>query len=126
MCQDSLPYLHLVVYDQIFLPIAHVQNMEYMIYVKVVFTLILSISIFVYLSLSILQLKPSSIQPHLSCQNPVLRKEWSATTDADRSSYINAVLCLATKPSRIGLVNSTLYDDFAYVHNLLEPDGEFY
>ena len=27
----------------------------------------------------------------------------------------NAVLCLATKPSKVGL-NTTLYDDFTWVH----------
>ena len=53
-----------------------------------------------------------------TCTNPILRKEWSAATAGERSSYLNAVLCLAKKPSRIGLT-TTLYDDFAYVHNQL-------
>ncbi|KAG9230673.1 hypothetical protein BJ875DRAFT_537007 [Amylocarpus encephaloides] len=53
-----------------------------------------------------------------TCTNPVLRKEWSAATAAERSSYLKAVLCLATKPSRIGLP-TTLYDDFSYIHNQL-------
>jgi hypothetical protein len=35
-----------------------------------------------------------------------------------RDSYIQAVLCLAKKPSRIGL-NTTLYDDFSWVHMTL-------
>ncbi|RDL40017.1 uncharacterized protein BP5553_04357 [Venustampulla echinocandica] len=56
--------------------------------------------------------------PRATCTNPVLRKEWSAATAAERSSYISAVLCLATKPSRINL-STTLYDDFVYVHNSL-------
>ena len=53
-----------------------------------------------------------------NCTDPVVRKEWGAATDAEKSSYINAVLCLAKKPSRLGL-STTLYDDFGYIHNKL-------
>ena len=65
---------------------------------------------------------PIPTPPHLrnqaNCTNPVVRKEWGAATDAEKLSYINAALCLATKPSRLGLA-TTLYDDFGFVHNNL-------
>ncbi|KAH7131230.1 hypothetical protein EDB81DRAFT_950569 [Dactylonectria macrodidyma] len=51
-----------------------------------------------------------------SCKNPTKRVEWRQLKDTDKQSYINAVLCLKTKPSRLGL-KTTLYDDFAYVHH---------
>lgn len=53
------------------------------------------------------------------CVNPALRQEWSNATSAQRTSYLKAVLCLNTKPSRIGL-NSSLYNDFPWVHNQLQ------
>ena len=49
------------------------------------------------------------------CTTPRLRKEWSRATASERSSYINAVKCLTTKPSKIGK-NHRLYDDFVWVH----------
>lgn len=49
------------------------------------------------------------------CDAPVQRIEWRDMTVSDQKGYIEAVLCLKSKPSRIGL-NTTLYDDFAYVH----------
>ena len=60
----------------------------------------------------------ASPMPRATCTNPVVRKEWGAATAAERTSYLDAVLCLATKKSRIRL-STTLYDDFAYVHNKL-------
>ncbi|KAH8678672.1 hypothetical protein BGZ60DRAFT_525419 [Tricladium varicosporioides] len=73
-------------------------------------------------ALSSLSLASPTPEPVLNsratCTNPVKRKEWSAATAAERASYTKAVLCLATKPSRIGLA-TTLYDDFAWVHNKL-------
>ncbi|TXB99039.1 hypothetical protein FocTR4_00013439 [Fusarium oxysporum f. sp. cubense] len=50
-----------------------------------------------------------------SCENPTKRVEWREFDDAARQQYTDAVLCLSTKPSRLGL-NTTLYDDFPYVH----------
>jgi hypothetical protein len=50
------------------------------------------------------------------CTAPVKRVEWRQMRPADQQSYLDSVLCLKTKPSRIGLNSSTLYDDFAYVH----------
>jgi len=52
------------------------------------------------------------------CTSPKLRKEWSKATRAEQQSYIDAALCLATKPSRLGL-NTTLYDDFGWIHGIL-------
>lgn len=75
-------------------------------------------------SLSAALALPSDISPRQStCTSPKLRKEWSKATRAEQQSYINAVLCLATKPSRIGL-QTTLYDDFAYVHSSLTMQSE--
>lgn len=76
-------------------------------------------------SLSAALALPSDISPRQStCTSPNLRKEWSKATRAEQQSYIKAVLCLATKPSRIGL-QTTLYDDFAYVHSSLTMQSEF-
>lgn len=75
-------------------------------------------------SLSAALALPSDISPRQSaCTSPKLRKEWSKATRAEQQSYIKAVLCLATKPSRIGL-ETTLYDDFAYVHSSLTMQSE--
>ncbi|KAK0613560.1 hypothetical protein B0T14DRAFT_539375 [Immersiella caudata] len=49
------------------------------------------------------------------CTTPRVRKEWSRATAFERSSYVNAVKCLTTKPSKIGK-NHRLYDDFVWVH----------
>ncbi|KAJ5410792.1 uncharacterized protein N7487_005151 [Penicillium crustosum] len=58
------------------------------------------------------------------CPEPALRKEWRQLSVQERSGYAKAVHCLATTPSRLGL-NSTLYDDFAYVHNKLNSQIHF-
>jgi tyrosinase len=63
------------------------------------------------------------VEPRAICANPVLRKEWSAATASERASYTKAVLCLATKKSKLGL-KSTLYDDFPWVHNQLFNQGK--
>ncbi|KAF5989667.1 monophenol monooxygenase (tyrosinase) [Fusarium bulbicola] len=49
------------------------------------------------------------------CSNPAKRIEWRELDAADQQGYINAVLCLKTKPSRMGL-KSSLYDDFPHLH----------
>ncbi|KXJ87917.1 hypothetical protein Micbo1qcDRAFT_178566 [Microdochium bolleyi] len=51
-----------------------------------------------------------------ACVSPTKRVEWRELSAADQEGYIAAVKCLTTKPSRIGLEKSTLYDDFPYVH----------
>ncbi|KAK1751256.1 hypothetical protein QBC47DRAFT_405960 [Echria macrotheca] len=55
-----------------------------------------------------------------ACTTPKLRKEWSKATQSERTSYINAVKCLTTKPSKLGL-SHRLYDDFVWVHATLFP-----
>jgi tyrosinase len=60
-----------------------------------------------------------------ACTKPALRKEWGAATAAEKKSYTNAVLCLATKPSIIGHTGTSLYDDFAFVHNALNLHSKF-
>lgn len=57
---------------------------------------------------------PAELQKR-ACTNPVLRKSWNVATSAEKTSYVNAVKCLATKPSVLG-TNATLYDDFTYVY----------
>jgi hypothetical protein len=56
---------------------------------------------------------PAELQKR-ACTNPILRKNWNSATASERTSYVNAVKCLATKPSVLG-TNATLYDDFTYV-----------
>lgn len=51
-----------------------------------------------------------------SCTDPVVRREWRGLSDAERRDYIEAVQCLRSSPSRLGL-NQSLYDDFPYVHS---------
>lgn len=58
-----------------------------------------------------------------TCKNPVKRVEWRQLKDADKQSYISAVTCLKTKPSRLGLKTS-LFDDFAYVHFQYNPSSK--
>ncbi|PVI05329.1 Di-copper centre-containing protein [Periconia macrospinosa] len=52
------------------------------------------------------------------CTNPVKRVEFRTLDAATRKQYTDAVMCLSTKPSSIGL-NTSLYDDFTYVHTHL-------
>ncbi|KAK6857081.1 Di-copper centre-containing protein [Apiospora arundinis] len=54
-------------------------------------------------------------QPRETCTNPEKRAEWRQLSPADQQSYIKAVLCLKTKPSKMGL-KTPLYDDFPNVH----------
>ena len=51
-----------------------------------------------------------------ACPDPVIRREWRGLSDAERQDYIEAVQCLRSSPSRLGL-NQSLYDDFPYVHS---------
>ncbi|KAK0118659.1 hypothetical protein ONS95_007540 [Cadophora gregata] len=64
---------------------------------------------------------PTPIHRRSNCTNPTVRKEWRTLSRDEQISYVNAVNCLTTKPSRIGL-SSPLYDDFPYVHNQLNND----
>lgn len=57
-----------------------------------------------------------------SCTSPRLRKSWDDATSSEKKAYIDAVLCLASKPSKLGHAGSTLHDDFAWVHNQLADE----
>lgn len=59
-----------------------------------------------------------------ACLSPQKRVEWRELGADNQQNYINAVKCLKTKPSRIGLQESTLYDDFPYVHFQLNHFSE--
>ncbi|KAK8044124.1 Di-copper centre-containing protein [Apiospora rasikravindrae] len=54
-----------------------------------------------------------------ACANPAKRVEWRTMDAAVQKQYIDAVKCLKTKPSGMGL-NTTRYDDFPYVHTHLD------
>lgn len=58
---------------------------------------------------------PANPAPRATCTNPEKRIEWREMQPEQQKSYLDAVKCLTTKPSKIGL-NSTLYDDFPNVH----------
>ncbi|KAK8070195.1 hypothetical protein PG994_006811 [Apiospora phragmitis] len=58
-------------------------------------------------------------QADTSCTNPVKRAEWRTLSTEVQKQYVDAVLCLKTKPSGMGL-NTTRYDDFPYVHTHLD------
>ncbi|OJD33145.1 uncharacterized protein BKCO1_3300057 [Diplodia corticola] len=55
------------------------------------------------------------------CTSVELRREWRQLSSEEQRNYIDAVQCLTTKESRIGLTTS-LYDDFPYVHNALNKE----
>lgn len=63
-------------------------------------------------------------QSGTSCSNPVVRKEWRSLSPEDRAGYIDAVHCLAKKPSVVAGLNSTRYDDFPRIHNSLDKQSE--
>jgi tyrosinase len=62
----------------------------------------------------------NSIHQHLSpsplCPTIAVRKEWRDLSREEQRNYIQAVQCLGSKPSRVGLEQS-LYDDFPYIHS---------
>ena len=62
---------------------------------------------------------------HSTCVNPVKRVEWRELDAALQTQYIDAVLCLKTKPSKLG-VNTTRYDDFPYVHTHLDKSSVYH
>lgn len=58
----------------------------------------------------------SQQQPDFSgCTRPTIRRSWLTLTNAEKKSYLDAVKCLATKPSYM-VPNTTLYDDFTWIH----------
>ncbi|KAH7304751.1 hypothetical protein B0I35DRAFT_454600 [Stachybotrys elegans] len=56
------------------------------------------------------------------CSSPEIRKSWNDANDAERGAYLDAAVCLTTKPSRLGHTGTTIHDDFAWVHNKLFRD----
>ncbi|KAK4455207.1 monooxygenase [Podospora aff. communis PSN243] len=70
---------------------------------------------------------PADLSSRQTCSSPKLRKSWSKATAAEKTAYINAALCLVTKPSRLKVKDhSTLYDDFSYVHARLTKEIHSY
>jgi hypothetical protein len=65
-----------------------------------------------------------SSQNHNACNDPSKRIEWRSMEREDQRSYVDAVLCLKTKPSEIGL-NTSRYDDFPYVHTHLDKTSTY-
>jgi tyrosinase len=59
-----------------------------------------------------------------ACVTPPKRVEWRELGAANQKAYLDSVLCLKTKPSRIGL-KSSLYDDFPYVHFKLNDWSQY-
>jgi len=55
------------------------------------------------------------------CYETSSRYEWRSLSTQEKESYLNAVRCLAEKPSRLGL-NGTLWDDFPYTHTHIGVD----
>ena len=60
--------------------------------------------------------------PQTSCQTLAVRHEWRSLSKKEKGAYLEAVQCLRTVPSRLGL-NQTLYDDFPYLHTRTGEDG---
>ena len=57
--------------------------------------------------------------PTCNTTSGYIRQEWSALTSAQKTSYINAVLCLQSKPSKSGSSApgaKSRYDDFVATH----------
>ena len=56
------------------------------------------------------------VQSLEGCKDPPIRLEWRSLSRAEKKNYIEAVQCLRTTPSRLGL-NQSLYDDFPWTHS---------
>lgn len=67
-------------------------------------------------TLEALEMDGGARQP-AKCTTPSIRRSWTTLSDGEKLEYINAVNCLATRPSYINS-NSTVYDDFSYMHIL--------
>lgn len=52
----------------------------------------------------------------VGCPSPSNRREWRSLSRLEKNHYIEAIQCLRTTPSHLGL-NQTLYDDFPWVHS---------
>ena len=51
------------------------------------------------------------------CVSPETRRPWRSLSRAERVEFIDAILCLSTKPSFL-IPNTTIYDDFTRIHAL--------
>lgn len=60
----------------------------------------------------------ASNEPLWTCPEPITRREWRELSGPEKSEYLAAVKCLATRPSKLH-DNGTLYDDFPWVHKYL-------
>ncbi|KAF2157468.1 tyrosinase [Myriangium duriaei CBS 260.36] len=60
----------------------------------------------------------SAHSANCTIKNAVQRKEWNTLSSSQKTAYINAVLCLQSKPSKIQNAPGakTRYDDFVAVH----------
>jgi hypothetical protein len=52
----------------------------------------------------------------IECPNPVIRREWRTLGKNEQIEYLEAVNCLRTLNSKIGM-NHSLYDDFPFIHS---------
>ena len=59
------------------------------------------------------------------CQQQATRREWRTLSDGGRLQYVDAVRCLATRPSKLRN-NGTLYDDFPWVHKHTAGNSEYH
>ncbi|KAH6899782.1 hypothetical protein B0T10DRAFT_524877 [Thelonectria olida] len=63
--------------------------------------------------------------PNCGCTKPIVRKEWRTLTTKEKGKYINAVKCLAKKPSKTGAIYNgakSRFDDFQATH-IVNTDG---
>ena len=65
---------------------------------------------------SIMDLESAFSPPASLCKNPSTRREWRALSHSQKAEYIQAVQCLTSTKSFIGL-NQTVHDDFSWVHS---------
>ncbi|KAI1332965.1 Di-copper centre-containing protein [Xylariaceae sp. FL0255] len=58
------------------------------------------------------------------CSNPEIRTEWSSYSDADRTSFVNAIVCLLGKPSGGSQFpgSGNRYEDLTSTHRALSPN----
>ncbi|KAF7536017.1 hypothetical protein G7054_g4866 [Neopestalotiopsis clavispora] len=65
-----------------------------------------------------------------TCTSINQRKSWTALTDLEKKAYIDAELCLMSKPPKLGVTGSqNLWDDLMYAHiyqaGVIHNDGPF-
>jgi hypothetical protein len=79
--------------------------------------LILGITLGSIIAVNILKYQDVVIQEAStsSCKQLRFRREWRSLSKEEKKSYLDSVVCLHERPSRLGL-NQSLYHDFAWVH----------